>query len=322
MKKIFLAFFTVFASGFACYAQLDVQDSWLRFPSGNGPTFIRENWGLNIAGSNVQPVKVINTSFLVGYTSAGEDLGQGNALISGKVGIGTTSPRTNASLDIHGGGLAISQGIGNLDATLHITGSYGGFDRLTQISPAEAGKPALNLMAARDGSSTDLWWSWGVLTSGTWAFQPATLFGGTTGMFIDRSGSVGIGTTTPREALSVNGNIRSKEVKVETANWPDYVFKPAYNLLSLTEVKAYIEKNQHLPEMPSEQEVAKEGINLGEMNKLLTKKVEELTLYLIEKDKEVKVQASELKQQSEKSVGLESRLSKLEALLAKPAAKN
>jgi len=101
------------------------------------------------------------------------------------------------------------------------------------------------------------------------------------------SGNVGIGTNTPREALSVNGNIRAKQIKVEIANWPDYVFKPTYQLPSLTEVKTYIDQNQHLPEIPSEQEIAKEGQNIGEMNRLLLKKVEELTLYLIEQNKRI-----------------------------------
>jgi len=142
---------------------------------------------------------------------------------------------------------------------------------------------------------------------------------GTERFTVLEGGNVGIGTSdTHGFKLSVNGNIRAQEIKVEAGPWPDYVFKPTYNLLPLDQVKAYIDKNQHLPEMPSEQEVAKEGINLGEMNKLLTKKVEELTLYLIEKDKEVK----ELKLQSKKDQDLGSRLSRLEALLAKPAAKN
>lgn len=70
--------------------------------------------------------------------------------------------------------------------------------------------------------------------------------------------------------------------------WSDYVFKPTYKLIPLSEVKTYIDQNQHLPEIPSEEEVKKDGINLGEMNKLLLKKVEELTLYLIEKDNETK----------------------------------
>jgi hypothetical protein len=101
-------------------------------------------------------------------------------------------------------------------------------------------------------------------------------------------GNVGIGTLTPKETLSVNGNIRAKQVKVESANWPDYVFKKEYQLPSLQEVKAYIDQNQHLPEIPSEQQIAKEGLNLGEMNKLLMKKVEELTLYMIEMKEDIK----------------------------------
>jgi hypothetical protein len=97
------------------------------------------------------------------------------------------------------------------------------------------------------------------------------------------AGSVIIGTTDAQGyQLAVNGAIRAKMIKVDVDNWPDYVFKQNYLLPSITSVKEFIKKNQHLPGMPSEIEVAKEGINLGEMNKLLIKKVEELTLYLIE----------------------------------------
>lgn len=113
-------------------------------------------------------------------------------------------------------------------------------------------------------------------------------------VFSFNGGFVGIGTATPHESLSVNGDIRSKQVKVELNNWPDYVFKPSYNLPPLTEIKTYIDKYQHLPDMPSEAEVAKDGLNLGEINKLLTKKVEELTLYLIEKDKQLNAQEARL----------------------------
>lgn len=102
-------------------------------------------------------------------------------------------------------------------------------------------------------------------------------------------GNVGIGTTTPDSKLAVNGTIHSKEVKVDMNSWPDYVFKPEYDLLPLNDVKTYIDKNQHLPDIPSAQEIAKDGLNLGEMNKLLVKKIEELTLYLIEVKKESEI---------------------------------
>jgi len=92
---------------------------------------------------------------------------------------------------------------------------------------------------------------------------------------------VGIGTLTPAEKLSVNGNIRAKEIKVETANWPDYVFEEDYQMPSLTETEAFIKKHKHLPGMPNKEQVAAEGISLGEMNRKLLEKVEELTLHLI-----------------------------------------
>lgn len=111
-------------------------------------------------------------------------------------------------------------------------------------------------------------------------------------------GNVAIGTLDPKGyKLAVNGSViaTSMTVKLNSA-WPDYVFKPTYQLPSLTEVKTYIDQNQHLPEIPSAQEIAKDGQNLGEMNKLLLKKVEELTLYLIEKDKELHNQQQQITQ--------------------------
>ncbi|MBB6236404.1 hypothetical protein HDC90_001016 [Pedobacter sp. AK013] len=92
---------------------------------------------------------------------------------------------------------------------------------------------------------------------------------------------VGIGTINPQETLSVNGNIRAKEIKVEATNWPDYVFQEKYILQTLNQTKSYIKQYGHLPDMPSADVVAKEGQNLGEIQAKLLKKVEELTLHLI-----------------------------------------
>ncbi len=108
--------------------------------------------------------------------------------------------------------------------------------------------------------------------------------------------NVGIGTTNIGSyKLAVNGSIRSKEVKVE-ANWSDFVFFKDYELRTLEEVEQYINEKGHLPEIPSEAEVAENGINLGEMNAKLLQKIEELTLYMIDINKQIKSQSTKMDQ--------------------------
>lgn len=85
--------------------------------------------------------------------------------------------------------------------------------------------------------------------------------------------------------LSVKGKISAQEVQVTTANWPDYVFDENYPLKPLAEIEQFVKDYKHLPEIPSAIQVEEEGVALGEMNKLLLKKVEELTLYLIQEKK-------------------------------------
>tara|TARA_R110002050_G_scaffold183172_1_gene316641 strand:+ start:737 stop:1642 length:906 start_codon:yes stop_codon:yes gene_type:complete len=102
------------------------------------------------------------------------------------------------------------------------------------------------------------------------------------------NGSVGIGTQSPGTyKLAVNGNMRAKEIKVETANWPDYVFDKEYNLPTLKEVEAHIEKEGRLINIPSAEEMQADGVRLGEMSKLLLEKIEELTLYIIDQEKRI-----------------------------------
>ena len=103
---------------------------------------------------------------------------------------------------------------------------------------------------------------------------------------ITSGGNVGIGTTTPDAKLSVNGTIHTKEVKVDLTGWSDFVFDRDYKLQPLSEVAEYIKSNKHLPGVPSQKEVEENGVNLGEMNKILLQKIEELTLHLIELKKE------------------------------------
>jgi hypothetical protein len=105
-------------------------------------------------------------------------------------------------------------------------------------------------------------------------------------MIVANSGNVGIGTVNPTYKLSVNGNIRSKEVVVESG-WADYVFTKNYSLPSLTELKSFIQKNNHLPDIPSAKEVGEKGLELGNMQKKMMEKIEELTLYILQLKSEI-----------------------------------
>ncbi|WP_316824694.1 tail fiber protein [Pedobacter miscanthi] len=98
-------------------------------------------------------------------------------------------------------------------------------------------------------------------------------------------GNVGIGTTTPDEKLTVKGKIKATEIRVNGQGAPDYVFEESYNIGTLKELESYIKANKHLPEVPSAKEFERDGIALGDMNKMLLKKIEELTLHVIDMNK-------------------------------------
>ncbi len=100
-------------------------------------------------------------------------------------------------------------------------------------------------------------------------------------------GNVGIGTDNPTYKLSVLGNIRATEVVVETG-WADYVFNNKYKLKPLNEVEEFIKQNNHLPGIPSAAEVEKNGLHLGDTQKKMMEKIEELTLYIIQLNKRIK----------------------------------
>ncbi len=101
-------------------------------------------------------------------------------------------------------------------------------------------------------------------------------------------GNIGLGLSEDPEArLAVNGLIKSKEIDVQPDQWPDYVFQPDYELPSLKSIESYVTNNGHLPDLPSALQVEQEGISLGDMNAILLKKIEEITLYLIEQEKRI-----------------------------------
>lgn len=100
------------------------------------------------------------------------------------------------------------------------------------------------------------------------------------------TGNVGIGTINPTYKLSVNGNVRAKEIIVESG-WADYVFQDDYKLKPLNEVEDFIRANKHLPNIPSAIEIQTSGLSVGETQKKMMEKIEELTLYIIQQQKEI-----------------------------------
>ncbi len=189
----------------------------------------------------------------------------------------------------------------NYNLALNPNGGNIGFGTVNPINKVEI--VGLNSAPASSGSSangalrigglgTNVILDAGVNTTGTiysWLqSRDATGYGSNYKLVLNpNGGNVGIGTADPGSyKLAVNGDIRAKEIKVETG-WSDFVFEPGYKLLSLKETEQYIKRNGHLPEIPSAKEVEANGIDLGKMNAKLLMKIEELTLHLIELKKEV-----------------------------------
>jgi hypothetical protein len=200
-----------------------------------------------------------------------------------KVGVGTITPQTLLNInhgagDINTGTAALRVGgTGNYPSLeLGIKGAYDGMiSTYGNDLHIYAGNWRSNGSTASEDHSISFYTS-----------QSGSTNWNTPKMFLNHAGNVGIGTTNPSEKLSVNGSIRAKKLIVSQQNWSDYVFYKNYKLRSLNELEKYIQQYQHLPDIPSTKEVQAKGINLGDTQALLLKKIEELTLYVIELKKE------------------------------------
>ncbi len=179
---------------------------------------------------------------------------------TGKVGIGTSNPGADLEVLTRGEGSVRAYAFGNYSSTLWAENFQNGF--------------GLSVDSNGIGHILENFYNPKAIVS---------FFHGKVGI-----GEVSLPTYTSAHKLFVEGGITTEEVIVKLKNdWSDYVFNKDYRLRSIQELEDYINKNNHLPEIPDAEEVKKNGVDLGQMNALLLKKVEELTLYVIELKKEI-----------------------------------
>lgn len=185
--------------------------------------------------------------------------GSGTAFINGvNVGVGTSTPYEYYKLDVVGTAKANSIDINN--------------------GNADGGR----LVFRSEGYP-----EWRIRNFNGLGFFPGE--GQSSSLWLDNSGSVGIGVQdTKGYKFAVAGSAIFAKVVVKTYPWPDYVFHTTYRLRPLSEVEEYIKQYHHLPEVPSAEEVEKNGLDVGDNQATLLKKIEELTLYVIEQDKQIK----------------------------------
>lgn len=190
---------------------------------------------------------------------------------NGRVGINETSPSEMLHVNGNGyvtGDMSVGDGVYGTGGTIHMYSGGGVHSGAVEVSHSPAGM----------------------------RFEVDTVGR----VFIGADGDVGIGTETPGEKLDVNGDIRAdgkviadsvRVQKVYINNWsidaPDYVFDESYPLASLEHVESYIKENKHLPDVPSGKQIKEDGIDLAEMNMVLLRKIEELTLYTLAQQKEI-----------------------------------
>jgi hypothetical protein len=172
-----------------------------------------------------------------------------------------------------------------------IIGSYGPGGRVFQVHGGDGA--VMSLRATQPSTFFDISLGTGWLTMNTVnvPLYLSTNYAARVTVLTDGNVGIGTGLTSNPNGykLAVNGKVGAKEVQVEntSSTWADYVFESDYKLMSLDELESFIQKNKHLPEIPSAEEVKVTGHKLGEMDVLLLKKVEELTLYIIEMKKEI-----------------------------------
>lgn len=248
-----------------------------------------DNVGIGI-GTRVPTVGLEVAGVIQGnaFTTTG-NVNAASGYFNGNVGIGTLAPVSKLSV---GGSITLGSGLENISARPAITANTLVNGEIRAYSKAGSiMDDGFIRMSAGGGTNVNVKSYIDLSGYSTIPDMDKNIVFGTSGverLRIDQNGNLGIGTKSPDAKLTVNGNIHASEVKVDTSiPVPDYVFGNDYKLKTLQEVESYIKENSHLPEIPSAKEIEKNGLFLAEMNMNLLKKVEEVTLYLIQQNKEI-----------------------------------
>jgi hypothetical protein len=206
---------------------------------------------------------------------------------NGRVGIGTGAVSPGAPLEVS------------------TTGS--------EVFRMHGAHPYMSFYDNTDGYRGYFWYDGTEIILGSSSVGLSFVGHGFTGLRVTTGGQVVVGTSNNPATgykLSVDGKAICEELKVQlSTSWPDYVFSPGYKLLPIDDLEKSIMANKHLPNMPSAADVtAEKGFEVGDMNRRLLEKVEELTLYIIEINKQNK-------QLQEDNQQMENRLNVLETKL-------
>jgi len=287
---------------------LATESSGIHFQNGRSYIGYDGTFGaLRIATSDISKPIVFGNSLTAGTGEIMRLTG------SGSLGIGTNSPSAKLHVNSSLTETAIKIGSPNVSGNINVPvgASTGGYNldfytwRDIQVDQIGARIRAERINSYQPNNalvqSMDL-----VFSTSTGGIQTEL----TEKLRINSTGNVSIGTSDAKGyKLAVAGNMIAESVKVQLQSaWPDYVFKDDYKLTSLQETEKHIKEKGHLPGIPSAAEVKSEGIDLGEMNARLLKKIEEMTLQMIDMSKLIQTQQELLKQQQNSIETIQSKL--------------
>lgn len=196
----------------------------------------------------------------------------------GKVGIGTQYPQQD--LHIVDGNILISRTSTKTRAAGSKNGSILFGSETSDQDGYQYGRWGIEYLDnEKDGYGLNFWKTWEP-TSGYFNYA----------LFLQNNGNIGIGTKSPAYKLDVIGTIRAREILVDLngVGGADFVFDTDYRLRPLSEVQSFITENKHLPEIQSAQDMQQNGVSVNELQFQLLQKIEELTLYIIEQDQQIK----------------------------------